>query len=94
MGRALDVLQSLGANSNSDVYVITAISIHLSPGKLQTNIIMPPCRACARISPSSHSFDFAGIIKLFPSLTPEDGYRNFGTEDAMMPYTLPMSGSR
>jgi hypothetical protein len=36
MGRALEVLQNLGANSNSDVYVITAISIHLSPGKLQT----------------------------------------------------------
>jgi hypothetical protein len=36
MGRVLEVLQSLGANSNSDVYVITAISIHLSPGKLQT----------------------------------------------------------
>jgi hypothetical protein len=37
MGRVLEVLQSLGANSNSDVYVITVISIHLSPGKLQTD---------------------------------------------------------
>jgi hypothetical protein len=30
----LGVFQSLGVNSNSDVYVITAISKHLSPGKL------------------------------------------------------------
>ncbi|KAJ7838343.1 hypothetical protein B0H13DRAFT_2367561 [Mycena leptocephala] len=32
MERALEVLQSLEPNSNSDVYVITAISKHLSPG--------------------------------------------------------------
>jgi hypothetical protein len=33
---ALEGLQSFGVNSNSDVYVITATSKHLSPAKLQT----------------------------------------------------------
>jgi hypothetical protein len=38
MVRVLEVLQSFGANSNSDVYVITVISKHLrSPGKLMVN---------------------------------------------------------
>ena len=32
------MLQSLRVNSNSDVYVMTAISIHLSLGKLQTSV--------------------------------------------------------
>jgi hypothetical protein len=56
MGRALEGLQSLGANSNSDVYIITAISIHLSPGKLQTTHAF----VFAANELALHSEDFVG----------------------------------
>ncbi|KAJ7811181.1 hypothetical protein B0H13DRAFT_2384115 [Mycena leptocephala] len=55
MGRALEVLQSLGPNSNSDVYVITAISKHLSPGKLQTTSSLLT-RSLTQIAPTRTGF--------------------------------------
>jgi hypothetical protein len=46
--RAFEEFQSAGINSNSDVYVITAISIHLSPGKLQTTFTRPSEDICSK----------------------------------------------